>query len=149
MPTFKSLSFATTLIAAVFLVACDDEGNPRQIALQTNQAKWETSNLAAYVFQYQRTSLFLSEGPIVISVVNEVVTSAFFTPSGVMVGPDELAGLFTITNYFDLIQSAIDDDVHELRVTYDATYGFPSNIFIDYDENAVDDTVQYFITEFQ
>lgn len=37
----------------------------------------------------------------------------------------------TVDEVLDQIQRAIDDRVAQLTVTYDATFGYPTNVFID------------------
>lgn len=134
--------------AACLLAGCDDDENPLQRELNENRAKWEAADINSYVFESSQ-AYFIVEEPIVVTVTNDVVTSAFFTPSGVMVSAERLASMRTIDGHFDIVQNAIDEDAVFLNVSYDDTFGFPADIAVDYREEVADDEISYFIRNFQ
>ncbi len=140
---------AALVFCTLLLGACNDEGDPQQEALNENRAKWNDAGVSSYVFQLARSCFCLVEEPIVVTVTNGVVTSAFFTPSGVMLAQDRMASLRTVDGFFGFVQEAIDRDVDELVVSYDATYGFPDDIFVNEGFELADDEISYNITNFQ
>ena len=50
----------------------------------------------------------------------------------------------TINRLFDVIQNAIDDEADQITVSYDSEFGYPTNIEIDRNINAIDD--EYVLT---
>ena len=44
-----------------------------------------------------------------------------------------------INGLFEVIQDAIDDEADQITVSYDSELGYPTNIEIDYNVNAIDD----------
>ncbi|MFQ5649951.1 MAG: DUF6174 domain-containing protein [bacterium] len=49
----------------------------------------------------------------------------------------------TISQLFEFVESIDPDSVAVLRVEYDETYGFPSDIYVDYDSRIVDEEIRY------
>lgn len=133
---------------ACLLAGCDDE-NPTQKALNANRAKWAAADLDDYVFERSQTSFSIPEEAIVVTVNDGVVTSAFFTPSGVMLSAERQARLRTIEGYFDFVQNAINDNAFLLNVIYDDTYGFPADIVVDFSQQVADDEIGLYIRNFQ
>ena len=51
----------------------------------------------------------------------------------------DAAQYYTIPGLFNLIQEAIDSGAHSLQAQYDATLGYPTEVFIDYVSNIADE----------
>lgn len=47
----------------------------------------------------------------------------------------------TVERLFDFVQETLDRDPWRISVTYDASWGFPATVSVDYDKEAVDDEV--------
>ncbi|HMB89921.1 MAG TPA: DUF6174 domain-containing protein, partial [Rhodothermales bacterium] len=56
--------------------------------------------------------------------------------------------IITIDGLFEVLQRALKE-ADDVEVDYDAQYGFPTRIAIDYYKNAVDDEVSYRATDLQ
>ncbi len=54
----------------------------------------------------------------------------------------------TIEELFALIQEAITQGVSSIEVTYDETYGYPAELFIDHDERMADEEDSFIISSF-
>ena len=145
-PTLRGCAL---VLVALAVSACNDDSNPKQEALNENRAKWEASGVAAYMFEQRVACACPFEEPIVTMVENGVVTSAFFTPSGVNLDAERLASVRTLDGFFDVVQLAINDDAFQLDVSYDNTYGFPTRIAIDFASDVIDDEITYTISGFQ
>ena len=88
-----------------------------------------------------------SAGPVVVEVRDGVVSERTYA-SGISVDP-QYSDLFTsVPGLFDLIDEAIRRDAAGLAVRYNASYGYPESIQIDWVAGAVDDEVSYRITDF-
>lgn len=83
-------------------------------------------------------------GPFLLDVnSSEKVTSAVYAEGS----PEDLVGTYagdripvmTIQDAFDQIQQALDRNADDVRVTYDSKAGYPSEVYIDWDESTVDE----------
>lgn len=64
-------------------------------------------------------------------------------------GRDRIAELSpTIDEIWERIDDARDQDPYRIALEFDAEYGYPTLVDVDYARNAVDDTFQYEINEF-
>lgn len=55
---------------------------------------------------------------------------------------------YTIPEVFAKIQDAIVNHYYKMDVSYDATYGFPTNLFLDFRANAFNDVLGITISNF-
>ena len=53
-----------------------------------------------------------------------------------------------IEGLFALIREAITQNASRIEVTFDETYGYPSELFIDYDERMADEEASFRISSF-
>ena len=53
-----------------------------------------------------------------------------------------------IEGLFALIQNAITQNAARIEVSYDETYGYPAELFIDYDERMADEEDRFTINSF-
>eukprot|EP00980_Cylindrotheca_fusiformis_P007559 scaffold1567_cov102-Cylindrotheca_fusiformis.AAC.10 len=114
----------------------------QQQELNDAKALWESQGLESYNYTYQRRCECPDEDtvPKLVEVVDDVVvavngvavTSVARAATNVTVPP-------TIDGLFDSIQDGINQTAFIITVTYDSTYGYPTDIFIDYDEQTADD----------
>ena len=51
----------------------------------------------------------------------------------------DAAQYYTIPGLFNLIQDAIDTGAYSLEAQYDAEFGYPTEVFIDYVSNIADE----------
>lgn len=140
-----------SLVLLFVLAGCTSASGPTDAAtaLALNRARWFGSGIADYEFTIARVCECLPEmaGPVVVEVRGGVVQERTYA-SGTSVDP-QYADLFTgVPGLFDLIDEAIRRDAAGLAVRYDATYGYPESIQIDWVAGAVDDEVSYRITDF-
>lgn len=144
-------------ITAIFLLvlllsACGSDGNdpsPEQAALNQNRDTWNAAAITDYVFTYSTTCFCAPEESIVITVVNNTITDAFFTPSGMALSPDRVSNLRTVDEFFALVQESIDAQVAVLTVNYNSIYGYPESIFIDQSTSIADEEISYGISNLQ
>lgn len=149
------------LVLALVLSACTGIANAGEPKSEVQQArdKWEAANISHYRFNVHISCfcVFVENMPLVVEVNNgEVVSMEYST--GNEIDP-QLLELFnryvTIDRLFDGIESGFDVEgtdqgpADKVTVEYDATYGFPTKIDIDFVEEAIDDELYLSISGFE
>lgn len=139
------------LVLLLALAGCTSSSGPTDpvTALAFSRARWFNAGISDYQFTIARVCECLPEmaGPVVVEVRGGAVVERTYA-SGTSVDP-QYADLFTaVPGLFDLIDEAIRRDAAGLAVRYNAEYGYPESIQIDWVAGAVDDEVSYRITDF-
>lgn len=109
-----------------------------------NKKLWKRQNIKDYSFVVQRSCFCPHEEKKQITVSDGIITEAKYIPSNTILDLNRKK----INGYFDIIQDALDKNVHKLTVTYDEIYGYPSDISIDYHEQIADEEIYYTLTHF-
>lgn len=121
--------------------------------------KWQAANISHYRFNLFISCfcVFNEDMPLIIEVKDGAVVSMELT-SGKEIDP-QLLELFqryeTIDKLFDGIEKSFELEGSEqgaadkVTVEYDATYGFPTKIAIDFIEQAADDELYLSISGFE
>jgi len=143
------LSILATLILAA--VGCGNFQQGR--ALSRNRALWESQNISHYRFQLQVGCFcaFMDLMPLSVEVRDGQVVS-LLDASGRPVPAVRLEMLERyagIDKLFELVNQAISDKADKVMVFYDPTYGFPSQVSIDYIKRAVDDELGLQVSNFE
>ncbi|MGE5249543.1 MAG: DUF6174 domain-containing protein [Bacteroidota bacterium] len=140
------------LVLALVLAACSAVP---QTDLRRNQDKWQSSNTKDY-----RMSLFIGcfcgftdRMPLTVEVHNGEVFSMAYA-DGKPVTPDDMnyqyfSRFSTIDRLFEDLQSGQASKADKIEITYDPTYGYPSQVNVDQIQNAVDDEYSVQISNFQ
>ncbi len=161
----KRMSIALTGLAVLMFMAACGNGDPTpipttvptatnvpdpaQAALLQSQERWEQSGITDYVYSGAWTCFcpeeYLAETRVSVSggEVTEVRSAA--QNSGTVPAPERFV---PIEGLFALIQNAIAQDAAEIEVSYDETYGYPSRLFIDYDDRMADEEESFAISSF-
>ena len=136
--------------ALLALTACGDGflSSTRFVAsLQAARARWASSGIDDYELTVRRLCFCGFVEPVRVKVINGVIVSRTDLSTGEPVPeiyassyPD-VPGLFAIVE-----QASIDAD--EFEADFDPSYGYPTEISIDWIENAVDDEVAYVVETF-
>lgn len=86
--------------------------------------------------------------PITYKVVDGVVQTGSLTYSddNTTVSSDITMNFYTVEGAFDLIDSAIEEHVTSLMVSYDELTGYPKSVSIDYNEMIADEEKYYTFT---
>lgn len=107
---------------------------------------WEGSGIDSYVFT-QLNTCFCVYGELQIRVQNNVVVSVKDVSTGTFLNPIYFAN-YTIDAYFETIRQAIIQ-AEIVNVQYDASYGYPSQVYIDWSSMIADEETSFTITSFQ
>lgn len=86
--------------------------------------------------------------PIRIRVVEGQITSATFVDDRVDVPESIRDTLVTVDGVFDRIEDAIDDGAAQIDVEYDATWGYPASLYIDYSRRTADEELAMQLSDF-
>jgi hypothetical protein len=134
------------VMSLAFAAGCGDSTGPSPIELARNRAKWSTLGPASYTFEFQRQCYCLLEAIrlVRISVQEGVVGNVSDAATGESIPPAEVDQYFRITidSLFGWVAAA-RQNAAELDVEFDATFGYPRDVWIDYLEDAIDDEVGF------
>ena len=139
------------LVLALVLAACSAVP---QSELARNRDKWDAAGIGSY-----RMNLFIGcfcgfteKMPLTVEVRSGEVVSMTYD-DGTPVGDDMNREFFdrfaTIDRLFDDMQSGQTSKADKVEATYDAAYGFPSQVNVDAIQNAVDDEYSVQISNFE
>jgi len=144
-------------LLAVILAACSAM-QPKS-DLQLAREKWQDAAISHYRFNVHISCfcVFTENMPLIVEVNDgEVVSMEYST--GNEIDP-QLLELFdryvTIDRLFDGIENGFEvagsdqGPADKVTVEYDATYGFPTKIDIDFVEDAIDDELYLAISGFE
>lgn len=126
---------------AIVLAACSAGGSE----FSRNQQKWEDAQISHYRFELNIGCFcaFRDQMPLTVEALNGEVVSMAGSDGSVIAATDPNYELFskyaTIDRLFSELEADLGGGADEVTVTYDSTYGFPSEINIDFIKNAADD----------
>lgn len=135
------------LVLALTLSACSGR------ALQSNREKWDSQAVSHYRFNLSIGCFcpYHEIMPLTVEVKNGQVVS--MTDVNGQPLREELRANFdeaaTVERLFAIVEQAASGGADEVKVEYDAAYGFPASISIDYIEEAIDDEIGYTVFNFE
>lgn len=142
----------TLLLLTLILSACSLGGNSE---LSLNQTKWQEANINHYRFQLG-VSCFCPVGglmPMTVEVLDGEVVSITDVNGEVFPATDPFSEFIlkyaTIDRLFAELGTKEVQEADALSVTYDATYGFPADVTIDFMELAADDELYLSVAAFE
>ncbi len=122
-------------------------------SLQSNREKWDSQAVSHYRFNLSIGCFcpYHEIMPLTIEVKDGQVVS--MTDVNGQTVREEFRANFeeaaTIERLFAIVEEAASGGADEVKVEYDAAYGFPSSISIDYIKEAMDDEISYHILNFE
>ncbi len=133
------------------IAGCSDPLAPTANELQVNLMKWRSLGIGAYRYEYRLNCFCGGPGvePVGIVVQDDSVVTATILETQEAVDTSALAGYPTIDDLFDVIAAAIEGKAHSIRAEYDTHYGYPTDVFIDYEKNAIDEEHGFFASQLQ
>ncbi|MGH7710169.1 MAG: DUF6174 domain-containing protein [Gemmatimonadaceae bacterium] len=115
--------------------------------LRRAQNRWNRSGVQDYQIVVQNLCFCGYTRPVRITVRFGNVVSKVDAETGEPA--PSYANAREVARLFDLVREVINQGADRIEVAYDATYGFPTRIDIDYIRNAVDDELQVRTSDFQ
>jgi Family of unknown function (DUF6174) len=107
------------------------------LELKQNQTKWESRHITHYQFALNFSGYGNDRWPITVEVKDEKVVK-LIDPLGHQVSPTDIANIapytpneFTIMGLFAFAQETVSKHLPSMHVTYESTFGYPKEIYID------------------
>ncbi|HEX8377040.1 MAG TPA: DUF6174 domain-containing protein [Pedobacter sp.] len=128
-----------------------EENSPELQAFTEAKMLWESSNISKssnYIFTSTRVCFCTDPGTYRITVVNNAITDVRI---GALYEDYPHAGkdFKTIDQLFQFIEASLKKDPAKANIKYDALLGYPTEIDLDFEINALDDEVRYNIKDLQ
>ena len=142
-------------VAALALAACASgaSANQNQSELSQNQQKWQDANISHYRYNVAISCfcIFSQDMPLIIEVRDgQVVSMEYASGNEIDAANREYFQRFeTIDKVFEQLQKDIGGEADEVVATYNANYGFPEEVKIDYVLEATDDEIWLTISDFE
>jgi hypothetical protein len=118
--------------------------------LATARALWTRSHPASYRYQL-RISAFAPPSvtqPVIVEVHNGVPFSITPVNPGEPIDATTMAKYDTVEELFSVIEDAVSRSAESLSASYDATYGFPKETWIDYSRSIADEELGFQVSNF-
>ena len=139
----SALRMGAACLMAVLAVACDETGEREEMQrqLDRNRARWEALGLTSYTV-HERVSCYCVFGPdeVIIAVDAGEIVSVTNAETGQPVDTATSRFYYTVDDLFDMLERAVRE-ADSLRVSYDPTFFYPTEIAIDWIEPAIDDEI--------
>lgn len=146
----QTIALAALVVSASCYQASDAAADAN---LRVAHTRWTRSGVQDYsvVVQYlcflRAQSICPYTRPVHFTVRGKVVSRVDAETEQPV--PQAGSRITDIEGLFDLVRQAIDRHAYRIAVSYDATYGYPKLIEIDYLENGIDDELQIKVSSFQ
>jgi len=142
--TARALVGAALLVSPI--VACDsitgvDDLSRAQSELDRNWDRFESTAPLSYSYTVHIVCDCTSDvtRPVTVWVDRGSIEYLLYADDNRPV-PLSVANSFpSVEQLFDAIQDAIDRQADRVEVDYDFTYGYPTNVYIDYDRRTADE----------
>jgi len=143
----RTRTFFLILVLAVGLTAlpgCRVLGPDDEPTLDTrpHRVRWAAHSDGTYSFRLLRGCFCVPSGAMRVTVVDGEVISAVREADNEPVPEEQLEWVESIEDLFDAIDRARTEGADRLEAAY-AREGYPTRIFIDWIEGAVDDEMRY------
>ena len=144
----KLLLVALSLI----LAACSASSGSE---FSRNREKWQDANITHYRMELNISCFcaFRDQMPLTVEVRDGQIVSMAAADDTLVLDTDPNYEFFaphaTIDLLFAKLDAALNGGADSVTVTYDATYGFPNEIAIDFDQQMADEEMYYTISNFE
>jgi hypothetical protein len=142
------------IVMALILTACASAqalGNKSEI--EQNQEKWQNANISHYRYDLSISCfcIFAQDMPLVVEVQNGKIIAMEYK-SGKQIDPS-LRELFEkyapIDRVFSEVNAGLNGGADNVVVKYHPTYGFPTDVTIDVQQQAADDELYLTLSNFE
>jgi len=137
------------VLVLVSLVSCSSStGVTRELTVAMR--RWTASAPASYEITVSRGCFCGPDATraVVVRVRAGQVESRRYADTGADVAANLAAAYPTVAELFAIIQDAESRDAAQIDAQYDATYGYPTSLYIDYSERIADEEMSYAMRDF-
>jgi hypothetical protein len=140
------------VLTAADIKAINGSTNPNTgnlTTLNNNEAKWKAATANGnydYTVQYGGFTAPEYRRPITVSVNNGQVSNMTYADTGEAVSAERQASVPSMSDLFQELRDAYKNNAAQVNVTYDATYGYPSSLYIDRSAAIADEEVSYSVS---
>ncbi len=137
------------LVSLGFLFAgggCDDDpAAPSDLNdVRVARARWEQMGFDSYEITQRRNCYCLLGGrPVRLRVMRDSLVSGFNLEDSTTLAPEQLQWYLTVDQLFDYITAIDPAKVARYEAHFDSSYGFPSQFYVDYDEQIADEEMGF------
>ena len=143
------------IVMTLILAGCAAMGSAlgSQAEIEQNNEKWQDAGISHYRYHLFISCfcVFVENMPLVIEVQDSKVVSMEYQ-NGNEIDPS-LLELFekyaTIDRVFAEVEAGLNGAADNVVVTYDPTYGFPTEVTLDFEEQAADDEIYLTLSNFE
>ena len=137
-------------IALCAFAACGEGFLPATfvMTLQTARARWQRSGIDSYAITVHRLCFCGFVEPVRVTVEDGAIVSRIIVSTGEPLAARDAPYYPAVPGLFAIIEHASTSGADDLRTEFDATYGFPTVISIDWKVNWADDEVAYRTEQF-
>jgi hypothetical protein len=143
----KHTLLITALVLVLTLSACGGKSE-----LDDNRAKWDSAGVSHYRFELTISCFcpFAEIMPITVEVKDGQIVSLTDVNGQAVEGEfsQYIEEAASIDRLFDITENNLSE-ADEVNITYDAQYGFPTAINIDFIKMAMDDEISYYVNSFK
>ena len=139
------------IMLVLILAACSAGGTD----FSRNQQKWQDANITHYRFELNISCFcaFRDQMPLTIEVRDGQIVHMATVDGTLVLDTDQNYEFYaphaTIDLLFAELDAALNGGADSVTVTYDATYGFPTEVAIDYSQETADEEMYYSISGFE
>jgi hypothetical protein len=145
--TLSKILLAVLLLCVVTSPGCKkNESSPETKSLSDAKALWETSNISNYSFKSKMNCFCVDVSKYEITVTNKIITSVKNEQGQNIQFANK--NLKTIDELFEYLQNSLEKNPYKATIIYDQTLGFPTSIYIDFDQQMIDEEIGYTISDF-
>lgn len=140
------------ILVVIVLAACSSAGGSE---FSQNQEKWQDAGITHYRMQLNISCFcaFRDQMPLTVEVLDGQIVHMAAADGTLVLDTDPNYEFFaphaTIDLLFADIESAVNEGADSVTVTYDATYGFPAEIAIDFSQEMADEEMYYSVSGFE
>ena len=146
---YPTRSLARVLVALSGWAVWPAQGDEQ---LDLGRAKWEDADLSSYEYRYQKVCECHREQPsdTIVTVEQGSIVAVRYDRDDylqeVPVPPEKYDWFRTVDDLFALVAGALEREA-VVRASYEGELGYPTRIYIDYDQDLVGEEVELRVLE--
>jgi len=150
--TYKYISIIITMVTVMALIYFPPYW--KNWHLERWRAKWESQHITHYRYKLQIECFcnFHYFMPITIEVQDGQISSIVDAKGIILetrgIGDGRFDEVGTVDKLFDLIHEGVKN-AYSIKPHFDEKFGFPTTIFIDWNQHTIDDERAYMVSDFE